>query len=497
MLNITKKIGISLIVLVITIIVIIILVGAIILSITNNNLIIHATEAQFKSDVSAYNTTLQLWMSSQYISSEGTFNPESVNVDNLGNTYDGKSIVDIIPNLKGDYLNKLKIVRGTLVYSDNTNILENEWVNEISVATENTSSGNNIYISGSQDNYGTINSINGVSFQKSVPSPSSPANILSSGDERSIKLYTHAKNFFNPYLLTNSNVVNDEVQFNITNSYDHLITKGKLGLLPNTEYNLKMIITENTATLPLTFQNISTCAFNTIFSISAGQTGEVNKVIVTKADFKNILYDIWLWHPNTGTGNIKFKMQITKGNEVQEYEPCIYTDYNISLPNNFLLASLPSGVSDTIDSEGLCTQKVTKSVLNGSETWSLRTTLTNTLEFLCATALPNHADDSKTNILCDRLIVADSSIDTEYIRSSTSEWKDYVVLQINKSRLNSNDVAGFKAWLASNPITVYYETINVTTSQVVLPLFKTYSGDSYVTTKNLVQPILDINYIKN
>jgi hypothetical protein len=497
MLNIKRNIGISLIVLVITIIVIIILAGAVILSIVDNNLILNATEARFKSDVSAFNNTFQLWITSQYTLSEGAFNPVDVNVDNMDNKYDGKNIGEIIPSLKGEYLYKFKIIRGKLVYSDNTNANEIEWINELSVNTENNSIGKNIYINDSQDDYGTINSIKGFSLQNSTPNPDTPATILSAGNEGNIKLYTHAKNFFNPYLLTNASVVNDEVQFNITNSYDHLISKGKLGLLPNAEYNLKIIITENTATLPITFQISSTCAFNTGFSIDPGQTGEINKVITTKSDFKNVLYDIWLWHHNTGTGNFKFKMQITKGAEIQDYEPCVYTDYNITLPSNFMLASLTNGVSDSIDSVGLCTQKIVKSVLNGSENWSLRTVGTNTLEFLCSNALPNHVDNSIDNILCDRFIISSSSSDVEHIRSSSgSLYKDYVVLYINKSRLVTQDVAGLKTWLSSKPITVYYETTNVTTTKITLPIFKTYNGDTFVTTKNITQPVLDVSYIR-
>jgi len=497
MINKRKKIGISLIVLVITVIVITILAGSVILSLATNNPILTAKEAQFKSDMSEFNSELQLWISSQYVAGVGTFDPKTVNIDNTDNKYNGMTIGQIITSLKGDNLTKFKIIGGKLVYTDITNINESNWASQVNVSKTNLSSGKNIYVSDAQDSFGTINNITGDSIQNSIPSPITPATILSAGDTGNLKLYTHGKNFLNPYLLTGATISQDQVNFNIINSYDHLILKGQLGLSTNTQYNLKMIITENTATLPLIFQNISTCAFDTTFSVNPGQIGEINTVITTKSDFKNVLYDFWLWHQNIGSGNIKFKIQLTQGPSIQNYEPFIYSDYTLALPTNFLLAKLPSGVSDTIDSTGLCSQKIVKSVLNGSEAWSLRTVGTNTLEFLCPLALPNHMDNSIVDILSDRFTPINSSSDLEHIRSSAVEFKDYVLIYINKTRLATQDVAGFKTWLAVNPVTVLYETTNVISTKISLPLFKTYQGDTYITTKNLVQPNLDITYIKN
>jgi Tfp pilus assembly protein PilE len=497
MINKRKKIGISLIVLVITIIVIIILAGSVILSLAANNPILTAKEAQFKSDMSEFNSELQLWISSQYVTSTGTFDPKIVNIDNADNKYNGLNIGQVITSLKGDNLTKFKIIGGKLVYADTTNINESNWANQVNVARTNLGTGKNIYVSDSQDSFGTINNISGESLQNSIPAPTSPATILNAGDGGNVKLYTHSKNFLNYNLISGATTNQDQVNFNIFNSYDHLILKGQLGLSPSTQYNLKMIITENTATLPLIFQNISTCAFDTMFSVSPGQIGEINTVITTKADFKNVLYDFWLWHSNSGTGNIKFKVQLTQGPTIQNYEPFVYSDYILTLPANFLLAKLPSGVSDTIDSTGLCSQKIVKAVLNGSETWTLRTVGTNTLEFLCPLGLPNHMDNSIVDILCDRFTPVNSSDDTEHMRGSAGASKDYALIYINKTRLATQDVAGLKTWLAANPVTVIYETTNVITPKITLPLFKTYQGDTYITTKNLVQPDLNINYTKN
>jgi len=108
--------GISLIVLVITIIVIIILAGSVILSLYTNNPISQASAARFKSDAQEINSEFELWISSKYVSSGGTFDPSTVNIDNVSKTYGGQTISQILTTLKGDNLDKYQILNGKLTY---------------------------------------------------------------------------------------------------------------------------------------------------------------------------------------------------------------------------------------------------------------------------------------------------------------------------------------------------------------------------------------------
>ncbi len=124
------KNGISLIVLVITIIVIIILAGAVILSLSENNPIKQAEVAKFKSDVQEINSELSIWITNQYINGQSTFDPNTVNVDNLTKTYNGQNISQILTTLKTDYLNKFQIVNGKLTYVG-TDLSEYNLVREI------------------------------------------------------------------------------------------------------------------------------------------------------------------------------------------------------------------------------------------------------------------------------------------------------------------------------------------------------------------------------
>lgn len=128
--NQNKKMGISLILLVITIIVIIILAGAVILNLAKYSPIDQASKAKFQNDIRELQSELQLYISKQYTDNLGNYDPKLLQADENSITYDttvdsNKSIDDIITSLPktnyepGDFA----IVDGELVYKgDDTNL---------------------------------------------------------------------------------------------------------------------------------------------------------------------------------------------------------------------------------------------------------------------------------------------------------------------------------------------------------------------------------------
>ena len=70
------KKGISLIVLVITIIVMAILASAVIISLSNSNIIENANKQTFKSDMSSYKEAFELYVASVMADEKGDFNRE-------------------------------------------------------------------------------------------------------------------------------------------------------------------------------------------------------------------------------------------------------------------------------------------------------------------------------------------------------------------------------------------------------------------------------------
>jgi len=135
--------GISLIVLVITIIVIIILAGAVILSLSNNNPINSGNEAVFKSDLKAFESDLSMYLTEKYVSTTGSYNPESLKADDLTAEYNGViipgvTIKNIIPILSttNKYNGQLEIVNGRLVYKG-TDIPKKRWAEQINLEVVN------------------------------------------------------------------------------------------------------------------------------------------------------------------------------------------------------------------------------------------------------------------------------------------------------------------------------------------------------------------------
>lgn len=118
-----NKKGISLIVLVITIIIIIIIAGVIISSMTGRNVIEAANDAIFKHNLSQYNSEFRLWSSNEILRTVGNFNANDVIATNDYGNYNGKTLKDILPDIKKNDLDKIEIIDGNIeqikpIYTD-------------------------------------------------------------------------------------------------------------------------------------------------------------------------------------------------------------------------------------------------------------------------------------------------------------------------------------------------------------------------------------------
>ncbi len=119
------KKGISLIVLVITIIVIIILAGAIILNLTNNNPIDTANKSVFQNDVKSFQEELTL----RVLKEKTDINNEREKIT----TTDYDEIRGYIPSFKEKYRDKLYIFEDEVVYSNNVDDKEKDWLKAINI----------------------------------------------------------------------------------------------------------------------------------------------------------------------------------------------------------------------------------------------------------------------------------------------------------------------------------------------------------------------------
>ena len=131
MINIKKRKGISLIVLIITIIVVIILATVVILTISKNNPIKSAKEATFKEDVRNFQNDLSFTISKQYTENQGNRDTK-INTQSIPATFD--EMKNYILNYTKKYDKKLGIEDDELVYfPDEVSIDEKKWLEDLGI----------------------------------------------------------------------------------------------------------------------------------------------------------------------------------------------------------------------------------------------------------------------------------------------------------------------------------------------------------------------------
>lgn len=154
------------------------------------------------------------------------------------------------------------------------------------------------------------------------------------------------------------------------------------------------------------------------------------------------------------------------------------------------LRSLPNGVKDEIVKQGDKYYKIQRCgeiVLNGGENWI--TPWGETSTGLFKAYIPNFPSDIKSsadsnslaNVYCDKF--PNNTAISLYISSNTKEGitlghsgNKEICICVLKSKLATQDLAGFKAWSANNPITVVYELATPIITEIPNPNPRTF-GD--------------------
>lgn len=173
----------------------------------------------------------------------------------------------------------------------------------------------------------------------------------------------------------------------------------------------------------------------------------------------------------------------------------IITPLNIPIP----LRSLPNGVADTIEGNKLV-QRVGKVVLDGTENWALRVTSDDYLVYNCGglNILKTSTDYGRSSqkMICEQF--APSNISS---MNSTAITKEGIclresgtgfILSISKNKLDTQNLAGFKSYLKSNPVTVTYELYSQIIHSLEIPQLATTKGTNIITTTNNIKPKLSM-----
>lgn len=119
-----KKSGIALVTLFLTIIIVILLTSVGLGIAINKNYFGRAEDMKFNSNFENYKNELEDYIGNQEYLSGGTYNAESLFADNQGIYYENESITGniktIIPTIADDYLEDIRVYKGSLVYVGGT-----------------------------------------------------------------------------------------------------------------------------------------------------------------------------------------------------------------------------------------------------------------------------------------------------------------------------------------------------------------------------------------
>ena len=154
------------------------------------------------------------------------------------------------------------------------------------------------------------------------------------------------------------------------------------------------------------------------------------------------------------------------------------------------LMRLPNGVCDEITRDGKLIRKVGKIIFTGIESWNLSKTSDKTILF--EVGVSNIKIDKRGDILpiCDKLLASlQSNIWVKDIEgvSYTDSNNNRFRIRINKNRLDTQDLTGFKKWLSQNPVTVYYELSTPVITKLPAPCLRIFK-DGHLTFNTLVAP---------
>lgn len=172
-------------------------------------------------------------------------------------------------------------------------------------------------------------------------------------------------------------------------------------------------------------------------------------------------------HRGVTSNNVIIYPQLELGSTATSYEP--FTGFETTTVElNQPLRALPNGAKDTIEN-GSVIRHICEKTINNTTTirYLDNLDLEKTIVFNIV------VDKPLSNImLCNNFLTNTkgylilSNTDVEMIQIYTD---GNIYIRINKSRLNENNLAGFKTWLQSNPVTVWYELATPTTEQITLP----------------------------
>lgn len=263
----------------------------------------------------------------------------------------------------------------------------------------------------------------------------------------------------------------------------------------NTQYTLKV------TTKMMTGNNIYFKAFYTDGTIS-DVCSSFNLTYTTIQGTTKINKTIKYIYISYGTAGYRARIkldsiQIEEGTTSGVYEQ--YKEHRQAITLTEPLRSLPNDVSDIVNFEkSVVVRNVVDVTFKGDENITLVDAKVNTIKFAINVS-PDIFYADIYNLICDKFTTGINIVleDIEGIRIASTYSGFYI--SIAKSKLITQDIAGFKTWLQANPTTVYYELatpVETPLTDLIPP--RTYEGVTNIfTTGSLIEPILSCKVPSN
>lgn len=233
--------------------------------------------------------------------------------------------------------------------------------------------------------------------------------------------------------------------------------------------------------------------------IRNGDHGDYEYIIIQyPAEAIGVALFISILNSKLETTNLNGIIKYFKENPLSVYYELINPIYTHLYDSKEMIDThiLPNGLQDELtlrDSGFKRIQKTNTITLNGSEGWGLRVSNDDFSVYNCAglSMLKTSTDyfNSSSKMICEQFAPSNiSSMDSTTITKEgicLRQSGTGFILSISNSKLETQDLAGFKSYLQSNPVTVTYEldTQNIVDTNLTYP----FENDTFDITLPLGQ----------
>ena len=132
-------------------------------------------------------------------------------------------------------------------------------------------------------------------------------------------------------------------------------------------------------------------------------------------------------------------------------------------------------------------------VLDGSESWRVNAETTNNIEFVVGGIVSNVSSNINDTIF-DKFKTSGSG---DYERAIVA-ISNHIYVTISKTKLTTQDVQGFKAWLQANPVTVVYQLAQEEVYECTnLDLITYPNVTNLIVESGAIQPKLELKVLSN